>query len=82
MKNASEAPFPYGWPKSVCYFVCDILGVPEQLPRYRAEFRAAVQNCIDSEIPIYAVWPGQYRSDLFVIDKPELLADAIGLVHA
>lgn len=86
MKRASEAPFPYGYGDgSVCYFtlrLVDEIQVPIQLPRFRATFRLAVEDAIKYGTTIYAVWPGQYRSDLFVIDKPELLAEAIGLVAA
>jgi hypothetical protein len=77
MRAASEAPFPYGWPKSVCYF--EILGgQPKQLYT-RDEVREAVSMALQGRTTLYAVWPGQYRSDLFWIDKPELLAEAIGL---
>lgn len=78
MKRASEAPFPYGWPGRVLYFML-VAGEPRQLSS-RDELRSALAVAISGLNVIYAAWPGQYRTDLFIIDKPELLAEAIGLV--
>ena len=80
MKRASDHPFPYGWPGRVCYFRLD-LGVPVQL-RTRDEFRQAVSNALVGDACIYATWPGQHRTDLFWIDAPERLAEAIGVETA
>lgn len=80
MKRASEAPFPYGWPGGVCYLVL-VDGAPQQI-RGRDGLRAAVTDALVGEVTIYAAWPGQFRTDLFVIDRPELLAEAIGVEAA
>lgn len=70
-RPASESPFPYG-SASICYFtVTD--GVPEQV-----KGRPALRGAIANGCELYAAWPGQFRTDLFVIDKPALLRDAIG----
>lgn len=74
---ASEAPFPYGWPKRVCYFVFEN-GAPVQLCS-RDDTRSAVRAALGGGPSIYAVWPGEYRSDLFVIDEPAKLAAEIGV---
>ena len=81
MKRASEAPFPYGWPGRVCYIECRGDELPEQI-RSRDTFRDAVARALRGESTLLAAWPGQYRTDLFYIDKPELLAEAIGAVRA
>lgn len=78
MKLASEAPFPYGWPGRVLYIEQDIHGALIQL-RTRPEMRGAVDRACGDESQILAAWPGQHRTDLFLIDKPDLLAAAIGL---
>jgi hypothetical protein len=37
-------------------------------PRYVDDRRAAARTLRDGEAQVFCVWPGQYRSDLFVID--------------
>lgn len=74
---ASESPFPYGWPGRVCYFTVDAAFTPRQI-RTRDELRQALDFALTDSVLIYATWPGQHRTDLFAIDRPELLADAIG----
>lgn len=71
MKRASEAPFPYG-SAHVCYFRL-VDGLPEQV-----KGRPALREAVSRGDRLFAVWPGQYRSDLFEIDDPELLSAAIG----
>jgi hypothetical protein len=68
-RKASEVgdDFPYGWPGRVCYFTVKD-GEPQQL-LYRDDMRTAKNE----GAPIWAVWPGQWRSDLFAIDEPERL---------
>ncbi|QSN26455.1 hypothetical protein I3U42_01200 [Mycobacteroides abscessus subsp. abscessus] len=72
LKKASEHGFPYGWPGYVCYFVIND-GVPERL-HYRSDMRDALTR----GATIYATWPGEYSTHLFVIDDPAALAKAIG----
>jgi hypothetical protein len=76
-RRASETSFPYGWPGAVCYFVIQS-GVPTFF-RYRDEFRSAVRSALNGDAQIYAAWPGQWRTDLFVIDELARLAKAIEL---
>jgi hypothetical protein len=45
----------------------------------RADVRDATRRALAGETTLYAVWPGQWSSDLFVIDEVDKLADAIGL---
>ena len=80
MRRASEAPFPYGYPGMVCY----IEQRGEQLIQCssRPEIREAVQRALAGQSRIVAVWPGQYRSDLFLIDDLDALALAVGIERA
>ena len=67
--------FPYAWPGKVCYLeLCDgkLLWL-----KARDETREAVRRAIAGESTIYAAWPGQHRTDLFLIDSPERLAVAL-----
>lgn len=72
MKQASTTDFPYSFPGLVCYFDAEL-----QQAQDRDGLRNMVRRALAGETTIYAVWPGQYRSDMFVIDKPELLAQRL-----
>jgi hypothetical protein len=76
-RPASEAPFPYGHAGgSVCYMELGPDGLRQC--RTRGDLRDAVKRAQAGESEIMAVWPGQYRSDLFIIDDLAALAKAIG----
>lgn len=75
MRLASEAPFPYG-SAHVCYFRL-VDGLPEQV-----KGRPALREAVGRGDRLFAVWPGEYRSDLFEIDDADLLAAAIGRATA
>lgn len=64
--------FPYGYPGMVCY----IEQVGEELRQCNSRplIRAAVARVRAGESRLLAAWPGQYRTDLFVIDDIEALA--------
>lgn len=81
MRNASKTSFPYGWPGRVSYFTVGGDGLPAQI-RTRDEMRQAVAEALAGGRFIFAAWPGEFRTDLFLIDLPALLAEAIGLVIA
>src|SRR5258705_11560759 len=42
---------------------------------------AAYQRALAGESRLFAVWPGNWRSDLFVIDDLDQYARGIGLIH-
>jgi hypothetical protein len=69
-RPASESPFPYA-SRAVCYFHV-VNGVPEQVSG-----KTALREALADGLRLFAAWPGQWRTDLFVIDRPELLAEAI-----
>ena len=72
IRMTSECPdFPWHSAR-VCYF--DLFQCRPVMLRYAGDLMYAVQRAIAGETTIYAVWPGQYRSDLFVIDDLSPLA--------
>lgn len=66
--------FPYA-ASLVCYFERLADGRIQQL-HYKDDFRSAVYRARVDGSTIFAVWPGEYRSDLFVIDDLDALAAA------
>lgn len=85
-QKASEVDcFPYVWPGKVCYFRAvpgpeGAVPVLEQI-RTRDDLRQAVRSVVSglSDAPLYAAWPGSWRTDLFRIDQPERLAEALDI---
>jgi hypothetical protein len=83
MKNASEVEiFPYT-SNLVCYILVDGDKV-EQVYHHRKSdlpFVEEVYNKVkNGEACLYAVWPENYRSDLFKIDDIELFAKKFGII--
>lgn len=80
VRRTSEQRFPHGWPKLVCYFeLCNgqLLWMKD-----RGETREAVARALKSESTLYAAWPGQYRTDLFLVDDVDKLAATLGMMAA
>ncbi len=70
MRKASEQEyFPYG-SKLVCYIELTKDKEIRQVQNYVQEKRDAYYRVKNDGSKLYAVWPGQYRSDLFEIDVP------------
>lgn len=63
------ATFPYN-SKHVCFFEIYSDGLISQL-HYKDEKRKAYENAKIGKSKIYAVWPGEWTSDLFEIDDLE-----------
>lgn len=76
VRLASEAPFPYDYAGRVCYF--ERMGLQLRQVSRRDEQRIAAQRALRGESELFAVWPGQWSSDLFLIDDPAALVAAIG----
>lgn len=75
MRLASESPFPYGYPGRVCYIEQD--GEAVSQIQGRDAIRCAVQRARAGQSRILAAWPGEYRTDLFLVDDLDALADAV-----
>lgn len=71
MRSAKETHFPYREP-TVCYFEVDGDGNVSQLPHKNKSDRYGLQEAYLRACggcsKLYAVWPGQWSSDLFEID--------------
>lgn len=75
MRSAKEAGcFPYG-SNTVCFMEVSANGEIKQLCDYTAK-RNAYMNALSGTSKIYAVWPGRWRSDLFIIDDLDAFCDA------
>lgn len=76
LRNASdiEDGFPYR-NDLVAYIVVSSDGVITN-PHYIDERRAAVKALQEGDAQVFAVWPGRWRSDLFVIDDVDAFAAA------
>lgn len=78
MRLSSEVEwFPYG-SKMVCLIEVKNDGEVRQLSTKKAK-QEALQNAIHESSRIFAVLPGQWRSDLFLVDDLEDFANANNL---
>ena len=77
-RKASEVSgmtFPYD-SKAVCFFEVYPNNALNQL-HYKHEKQQAYENAKAGKSKIYAVWPGQWTSDLFEIDDLEAYINGI-----
>ena len=84
MRSAKESDnFPYGM-STICYFEVDKNGNVSQVPHKNKSDRAMVleayQRAINKTTTLYAVWAGQWRSDLFIIDDLDDFAKELSLI--
>jgi len=83
MRSAKEAGnFPYTM-GTVCYIEVNRNGSVSQIPHKNKSDRpnalAAYKRAVSGESALYAVWPGNWRSDLFIIDDLESFAERLNL---
>lgn len=79
MRSAKEEPyFPYA-AKPICYLLVMPDGNVRQIQHTKGELAEAYAAASEGKAVLYAVWPGEWRSDLFVIDDLELFADKLGI---
>lgn len=83
MRSAKENHFPYTM-STVCYFEVDGEGGVTQVPHKNKSDRPRVleayQRAKESKTTLYAVWPGNWSSDLFVMDDLDAMARELGLI--
>lgn len=83
MRSAKENNFPYKM-STICYFEVDkdgnVLQVPHKNKTDRAKLLEVYQRAMDKAITLYAVWPGNWSSDLFIIDDLEAFAKEFELI--
>lgn len=75
VRLSSETRFPHSWPAQVCYF--ELNNGALLWLKTRDETREAVRRAITGITQLYAAWPGQYRTDLFLIDDVAKMADEL-----
>lgn len=72
MRNTSETNFPFLNPTN-CYFTVNQEGFIVQHPHKGKYDRTMLAELADiaktGKVTIYAVWPGKWSSDLFIIDN-------------
>ena len=79
MRSAKEQEyFPYD-SKTTCYILIGKNGEVNQVSHTIKELQEAYNAVKNDSATLYAVWPGQWRSDLFIIDDINLFADAHGI---
>lgn len=75
--------FPYAMGK-VCYFEVDKNGKVSQVYHKnqsdRPKLLEAYQRGINKTTTLYAVWPGNWSSDLFIIDDLDAFAKAFNFI--
>ncbi|WP_193602767.1 hypothetical protein [Mycobacteroides abscessus] len=77
IRRSSEAPFPHCWDRKLCYF--ELRNGEVISPEGRAAVRDAVRRAYAGESLLFCAWPGQWRTDLFVIDDLKTAAEALGV---
>lgn len=77
IRLSSEAPFPHCWDQKLCYF--ELRDGEVTKPQGRNSVRDAVRRAHAGESLLFCAWPGQWRTDLFVIDDLENAAEALGV---
>lgn len=84
MRSAKETEnFPYGM-STICYFEVDKNGNVSQVHHKNksdmSKVLEAYQRVMNKTTTLYAVWPGSYRSDLFIIDDLEAFAKEFNFI--
>jgi len=80
MRSAKESDnFPYNM-KTVCYFEVDKQGNTNHIHHKNKSDKQGVfesyLRAVKKDTTLYAVWPGNWSSDLFIIDDLDAFAKA------
>ena len=79
MRSAKEQEFfPYD-SKTTCYILVYKNAEVLHVQHNKTDLLKAYKDVVDAKAALYAVWPGNYRSDLFIIDDLNAFADAVGI---
>lgn len=79
MQSAKEEKyFPYD-SRTTCYILVYLDGTTKQIQHNKVDQMEAFSAVSSKKASLYAVWPGQYRSDLFIIDDINKFADIFGI---
>lgn len=75
--SETDIAFPHGWEGGLCYF--ELRNGEVIKPQGRNSVRDAVRRAYAGESLLFCAWPGQWRTDLFVIDDLKAAAEALGV---
>lgn len=79
MRSAKEQEiFPYDL-KTTCYILVYKNADVVHIQHTKTELAKAYEEVNSGKAVLYAVWPGNWRSDLFIIDDLNAFADAVGI---
>jgi hypothetical protein len=79
MRSAKASDmFPYS-SKLVCYIELSGDGKISQIDTSYESVADAYERAASDKSTIYAVWPGRWSSDLFIVDDLDAFADAFGI---
>ncbi|GBF78506.1 hypothetical protein PA598K_07160 [Paenibacillus sp. 598K] len=83
MRSAKDNNFPYS-SSTVCYFEVDKNGKVSQIYHKnksdRPKLLEVYQRVNNNATTLYAVWPGKWSSDLFIIDDLDAFAKGFNLI--
>jgi hypothetical protein len=79
MRSIKEESFFPFTARTICYIEVSKDGSVQQIPCNKSAIKEACLRVRAEQTTLYAVWPGQYRSDLFVVDNIDALSDAYGI---
>lgn len=77
IRSSLDTTFPHCWDRKLCYI--ELRDGTLSQPSARSEIREAVRRAHHGESQLYCAWPGQWRTDLFVIDDLDKAAEALGV---
>ncbi len=81
MRSAKEQEyFPYK-SKTTCYILVYNNSDVVHIQHNKADLARAYKDATENNAVLYAVWPGKWRSDLFIIDDLNAFAAATGVLN-
>lgn len=79
MRKVSECKeFPYK-ERTTCYIFVEKYGDVKQVTSNKTGIEEIKEDLLNNKGKLYAVWPGNYSSDLFFVDDTKALLMAFGL---
>lgn len=81
MRSIKEESFFPFTARTICYIEVSKDGFIQQIPCNKSAIKEACLRARTDQTTLLAVWPGQYRSDLFIVDDIDALLDAYGIAR-
>ena len=81
MRSAKEQEFfPYN-SKTICYILVYKSSDVVHIQHNKTELNKAYKEAAENNAVLYAVWPGKWKSNLFIIDDLNAFAIATGIIN-